>query len=821
MAVPEQTPYKEYTANGVTKIFPLGFDVLEQDHLIVLVNDIEPPVGSWSLDAVNDTVVFKNAPVDGADIKIRRDTPLKRSTDYKTYNASLNPSSVNTDFDNIWRKLQEMGVLNWMVNNDVKDLNEYVDSLNDETKAQFLAEIQKQGISLNQLESFTNQIYQNLANVAVSKGWFAEFVADGTENQKQINDLTTRYCKNINELIAIKVRKNGQEVSVSCLRQGGVFYYDEDRKNENNKGTCFNGWIRKYFGSVYLDWFCETDPSTTDCSLYLERALAVSKSVKCSGRDYLFTGRVGIPDIEQSNYAFRLIKIHGDGDTVFKIDCKTHGRAVFTSRLGKADPTSTANNFVGKVDFKEINFIGVNSNLKHDLTEANKNLIDIVFDGDRLYNSFARDCNFIHLRSPLTCVQSRGANVEGGNAYSQSFSFLHNHFYHNLNIVEADQLLNFRFVFNKCEKNYAGFKVKSKSSSPALGVCTIDYNLFEAGGQFIDIFGDVVGGAIWNNYLEYNVFEDVPVNLCQILISGAANGCVIGTNNFGGQIDFTGYDTEYVDIKIQGAAYDDSFGTDYSKTKPVLIGNTTTSRQLNSMSRVIDISNSSPNFTVNGWGKTKTLSHLNSANIKSHQESDVTFNRGIFNKPLEYSAVAKNGTTVKTHRDSDASVIVAILDLKQMENGKSKNKFSTITGELNANIELIRDNLNIGHASARIHVAIYATGKGIEEALQYNEVRVQAKLLSILQPFDIPISTNFPETNLLKKQFVEPDVSAVIESLGDGRYAVRLTNYLGVGVGTYGAPLEIYSSLTWQASVGCRNVIEQIGNRVSFIGYWW
>lgn len=42
MAVPEQTPYKEYTANGITTVFPLDFDVLEQDHLIVLIDDLEP-----------------------------------------------------------------------------------------------------------------------------------------------------------------------------------------------------------------------------------------------------------------------------------------------------------------------------------------------------------------------------------------------------------------------------------------------------------------------------------------------------------------------------------------------------------------------------------------------------------------------------------------------------------------------------------------------------------------------------------------------------------------------------------------------------------
>lgn len=269
MAVPEQTPYKEYTANGITKIFPLEFDVLEQDHLIVLVNDLEPSVGSWSLDALNDTVVFALPPANGANIKIRRDTPMSRSTDYQTYNNSFRPEPVNKDLDNIWRKLQEMGVLNWMVDNNIKDLGDYVDGLNDETKAQFLAEIQKQGISLSQLENFTNQIYQNLANVAVSKGWFAEFVADGDENQKQINDKTTQYVTSIDALLNLPVRKNGMQVNVGGL-QGGHFTFIESRINENDGISIFNGWLRT-IDQIVTPFMSGALPDESDSSIHLQK----------------------------------------------------------------------------------------------------------------------------------------------------------------------------------------------------------------------------------------------------------------------------------------------------------------------------------------------------------------------------------------------------------------------------------------------------------------------------------------------------------------------------------------------------------------------
>ena len=243
MAVAEQTPYKEYTANGITKIFPLGFDVLEQDHLIVLMDDIEPTVGSWSLDALNDAIVFILPPIVGSNIKVRRDTPFERSNDYKNYNSSLKPEAINSDLDNIWLKLQEMGVLNWMVDNNIKDLGDYVDGLNDETKAQFLAEIQKQGITLNQLEQFTNNIYQNLANVAVNKGWFAEFIADGDENQKQINDKNIQEVANVSSLRDLIPRKNGQIAKTAghtVERLGGaIFRYEILSSKPDNDGA----WI--------------------------------------------------------------------------------------------------------------------------------------------------------------------------------------------------------------------------------------------------------------------------------------------------------------------------------------------------------------------------------------------------------------------------------------------------------------------------------------------------------------------------------------------------------------------------------------------------
>lgn len=181
MAVPEQTPYIEHIANGVTTSFALEFECKDKEHLIVSVDNVEPNVGTWSL--INEAVEFGIAPENGKIITIQRNTPFRRDTNFQSYDNSLRPATINKDFDWIWFKLQELGVANWLLKN-------YVDRKDDELKAYLVEEIHKQGVALDQLEDYYNYLMQRLAQIAVDKGWDASFVVDGNKNQKQINSET-------------------------------------------------------------------------------------------------------------------------------------------------------------------------------------------------------------------------------------------------------------------------------------------------------------------------------------------------------------------------------------------------------------------------------------------------------------------------------------------------------------------------------------------------------------------------------------------------------------------------------------------------------
>ncbi|OAL84478.1 hypothetical protein AY605_07395 [Acinetobacter sp. SFD] len=199
MSVPEQTPYIEHTGNGVTTSFALKFQCESKDHLIVLVDDVEPPIASWSLTGGN--VVFTTAPASGRKITLQRNTPFSRNTDYQSYNNSFRPPAVNKDFDWIWWKLQELGVADWILGNRISALKNYVDRKDDELKAYLMEEIRKQGVALDQLDEYYNYLMERLAQIAVDKGWDASFVVDGDKNQKQINAEINIKSKRDNETI--------------------------------------------------------------------------------------------------------------------------------------------------------------------------------------------------------------------------------------------------------------------------------------------------------------------------------------------------------------------------------------------------------------------------------------------------------------------------------------------------------------------------------------------------------------------------------------------------------------------------------------------
>lgn len=111
-SVIEQTPFNEYTANGVTSVFPYEFELLSAADLVVRVNGAVIPPSSFTLAGVGvqegGTVTFLAAPTNGAIVLLSREIALARDTDYQT-NGDFRADVIDRDLNRLWQALQGQG----------------------------------------------------------------------------------------------------------------------------------------------------------------------------------------------------------------------------------------------------------------------------------------------------------------------------------------------------------------------------------------------------------------------------------------------------------------------------------------------------------------------------------------------------------------------------------------------------------------------------------------------------------------------------------------------------------------------------------------
>ncbi|MEI1668913.1 hypothetical protein V8P76_18095 [Acinetobacter baumannii] len=242
MAVPEQTPFIEYTANGTTTIFPLTFDCDNSDFLIVKLNDEVATTGSWAL--TDKSVKFVVAPENGVKVSIQRDTPLERTTDYQLYNNSLQPSAINKDFDAIWRKLQELGytdsVLLRMIIQEISDRKELDAFLLAKLAAEELARINADAYLQSQISTSSldiSKLQQKLAKEIIDR---IEGDRDAKQYAKDYTDfMITQVDENmpifdgVADNIVITENGDTQRDLNKYSKRGAINFYDPDFANKH------------------------------------------------------------------------------------------------------------------------------------------------------------------------------------------------------------------------------------------------------------------------------------------------------------------------------------------------------------------------------------------------------------------------------------------------------------------------------------------------------------------------------------------------------------------------------------------------------------
>lgn len=108
MPVSVQTPYNQYTGNGVATVYAYEFQLLSADDLTVTIDGVVTTAYTLSGLGVDSggNVTFSAAPANGTTVLIRRTVLLSRETDYQTA-GDFEADVVDADFDRLWMAVQD------------------------------------------------------------------------------------------------------------------------------------------------------------------------------------------------------------------------------------------------------------------------------------------------------------------------------------------------------------------------------------------------------------------------------------------------------------------------------------------------------------------------------------------------------------------------------------------------------------------------------------------------------------------------------------------------------------------------------------------
>lgn len=259
MAVPEQTPFIEYTANGTTTVYSLTFDCDKSEYLIVSLDGEEAPVGSWSL--TGGSITFNSAPANGVLITIERNTPFRRTTEYQSYNNSFRPSPVNKDFDLIWWKLQELGYRDqviWLAL--VKEISDRIAGDEDlqnqiNTIDELLTDLQQNvNENTNDIAQLVNDLSKEIADRItgdqILKDMFISMI-DEAINEGTINALAITHLDSLEALEGVTNVWDGRTIYVKDL---GNYRFD----------ALTTSWVKAYQDADNVRYGSKTQKEVND-----------------------------------------------------------------------------------------------------------------------------------------------------------------------------------------------------------------------------------------------------------------------------------------------------------------------------------------------------------------------------------------------------------------------------------------------------------------------------------------------------------------------------------------------------------------------------
>lgn len=219
--------FDQEDANGVSVKHQVGADFENVDESLYSVT-INP-------DNLGGYINFLTPPEVGFEFYIAGETPVDQLLDITNYD-NFYPDAIERSLDKLTAILQERA----------HSLG--LEKLSRDKALQILdlaiqERIKEQGLALDQIDSFAKDLANRLTNIVIEKGWLAELIADGIENQKQINDKNIQEVQDVSALRQLIVRKDGQLVRTNYHTKegfgGGIYRFELLSSKPDNNGA----WI--------------------------------------------------------------------------------------------------------------------------------------------------------------------------------------------------------------------------------------------------------------------------------------------------------------------------------------------------------------------------------------------------------------------------------------------------------------------------------------------------------------------------------------------------------------------------------------------------
>ncbi|MCW3179768.1 hypothetical protein OMP46_09540, partial [Acinetobacter baumannii] len=282
-----------YVGNGINTRFDFTFRAFEQEDetgigvRVKVGNDFEfidesEYAVTLNPDNLGGYVTFVEPPSAVTFFYIAGKTPVDQLLDITNYD-NFYPDAIERALDKLTAILQE-----W------KHLVDF------ETQARILADIDYDQLAIQReadLKAYIDGIASSIIGQPVV-GLPAQFVIDGTENQKQINNKTIQYVDSISELRLLNPRKDGQEVFLvqhtSEGRGAGWFVWDAfDTQTDNNgtvvkrDGIVVGSWKRRFI-SLKTDDF-GLHEATGDTTAILQLIDSLADTIVVNNGEYLIS----------------------------------------------------------------------------------------------------------------------------------------------------------------------------------------------------------------------------------------------------------------------------------------------------------------------------------------------------------------------------------------------------------------------------------------------------------------------------------------------------------------------------------------------------